>query len=218
MLYLYTDGITEQPDDKGVLFGEERLVESIDGLLAAGTPALGTGASPLLSALLAVVTAHAAGVEQADDCTQLVVRWNGDGRAARTFPPTQEGIAQASAFLDETIDEIGATAADRAPRLAALGPTLHIVLDEIASNIVKHSGATGFSVEVAFPSDPAGVQLVFSDDGAPYDPLAHADPDTALSAEERPIGGLGILMVKKMSDSVTYERVRDRNVLTVFKS
>ena len=218
VLYLYTDGITEQPDDKGVLFGEERLAESIDGLLAAGTPALGTGASPLLSALLAVVTAHAAGVEQADDCTQLVVRWNGDGRAARTFPPTQEGIAQASAFLDETIDEIGATAVDRAPRLAALGPTLHIVLDEIASNIVKHSGATGFSVEVAFPSDPAGVQLVFSDDGAPYDPLAHADPDTALSAEERPIGGLGILMVKKMSDSVTYERVRDRNVLTVFKS
>ena len=66
-------------------------------------------------------------------------------------------------------------------------------------------------------ADPAGVRLVFSDDGTPYDPLAHVDPDTTLSAAERPIGGLGILMVKKMSDSVDYARVRNRNVLTIFK-
>ena len=219
MLYLYTDGMTEQPDDKGVLFGEERLADSIDRLLAAGTPVLGTGASPLLSALVAVVTAHAAGVEQADDCTQMVVRWNGNGcaSASRTFPPTQEGIAQASAFLDEAIGEFGAKAAGRAPNLAALSPALHIILDEIASNVVKHSGATGFELAIERTDDPPGVKLVFSDDGSPYDPLAHADPDTKLSAAERPIGGLGILMVKKMSDSISYERIRNRNFLTVLK-
>ena len=216
MLYLYTDGVTEQPDDKGELFGEERLLASIDGLLGAGTVPLAPGASPLLSALFAVVTAHAAGVEQADDCTQLVVRWNGDGtqeppdRAARAFPPTQEGIAQASAYLDETI---AAAAADAAP----LAPSLHIILDEIASNIVKHSGASSFELALEFTKDPAGVKIVFADDGMPYDPLAHADPDTSLPADKRPIGGLGIMMVKKLSDSVAYERARDRNVLTVFK-
>ena len=49
---------------------------------------------------------------------------------------------------------------------------LHVILDEIASNIVKHSGASGFEVDVEFTEDPAGVRLVFADDGAPYDPLA----------------------------------------------
>ena len=96
--------------------------------------------------------------------------------------------------------------------------SLRIIIDEIASNIVTHSGASGFELEVERVEAPAGIKLVFSDDGAPFDPLAHADPDTSLSAAERPIGGLGILMVKKMSDSVSYERVRNRNVLTVFKS
>ena len=61
------------------------------------------------------------------------------------------------------------------------------------------------------------MELRFIDDGAPYDPLAHTDPDTTLSAEERPIGGLGIMMVKKIADAVTYSRDGDRNTLTVFK-
>ena len=61
------------------------------------------------------------------------------------------------------------------------------------------------------------MKIVFIDDGVAYDPLAHADPDTTLSAEERPIGGLGILMVKKMSDSVSYMRSHYRNFLTVVK-
>ena len=217
LIYLYTDGMTEQPDGKGELFGEARLVNSVDALVETGTAALGHGESPLLSALVAVVAAHAAGVEQADDCTQLIIRWNGNGCAPRPFPPTQEGIARASAYLDETMAGIDANAADGAPRFASLAPTLHIILDEIASNIVKHSGASGFELEIERTEDPPGVKLVFIEDGAPYDPLAHADPDTSLSATDRPIGGLGILMVKKMSDSVFYERVRNRNFLTVFK-
>ena len=212
MLYLYTDGITEQPDAKGELFGEERLLHSIDGILEAGTAALKPGASPLLTTLIAAVAAHASGVEQADDCTQLIVRYNGDGeregegRFSRAFPPTQEGIAQASAFLDEALGQGSKTHS-----------SLHVILDEICSNIVKHSGATGFEVSIELARDPDGVKLVFSDDGTPYDPLAQAAPDTSLPAADRPIGGLGILMVRKMSDAVSYERIRDRNVLTVFK-
>ena len=51
----------------------------------------------------------------------------------------------------------------------------------------------------------------------PYNPLAHADPDTSLAADERPIGGLGILMVKKLADSVSYLRKYNRNFVTVLK-
>ena len=102
-------------------------------------------------------------------------------------------------------------------RLPSLAPALHVILDEICSNIVKHSGASGFEVDFEMLAEPCGIKLTFVDDGSPYDPLSHEDPDTALPAEKRPIGGLGIMMVKKMTDSIKYERKHDRNFLTVVK-
>ena len=76
-LYLYTDGITEQPDEKNELFGEERLLLTVDGLLENGTPVFSGARSPMPGAVLACVHAHGLGVEQADDQTQLVIRYNG---------------------------------------------------------------------------------------------------------------------------------------------
>lgn len=203
-IYLYTDGITEQPDAKNVLFGEERLEQDISSMLAGGTPLFEGSRSRILGAVLACVRAHGLGVEQADDCTQLLLRFNGT-RRAKSFPSTQAGVAAASDFLDETVER------------KSLLPTLHIILDEICSNIVKHSGATCFEVDLEEEENPECVKMSFIDDGDEYDPLSHTDPDTTLSAAERPIGGLGIMMVKKMSDSVTYERVGNRNVFTVVK-
>ena len=84
-------------------------------------------------------------------------------------------------------------------------------------NIVKFSGATGFEVDFERTVSPDGVRLVFIDDGIEYNPLAHSDPDTSLGADERQIGGLGILMVKKLADDISYRRERNRNILTVFK-
>ena len=207
MLYLYTDGITEQPDLRGELFGEDRLLFSMKTMLAGGGAALERGDSPLLRSLFRAVSAHGGGAELADDCTQLLLRYNGDGgeggrRFTRSFPAVQKGVADASAFIDEIIE-------------TADSPKVHIVLDEIASNIVKHSGATGFELSVELLDSPAGVRLVFADDGAPYDPLEHTDPDTTLPAEERPIGGLGIMMVKKMSSSISYRHADGRNILTI---
>ena len=203
-IYLYTDGITEQPDAKNVLFGEERLENAVATMLADGTPLFDGSRSNLLGAVLACVRAHGLGVEQADDCTQLVLRFNGT-RRSKVFPPTQDGIAAASDFLDEMVER------------RSLLPTLHIILDEICSNIVKHSGANGFEIDLEQMENPEGVKMTFIDDGEAYDPLSHNDPDTTLSAAERPIGGLGIMMVKKMSDSVSYERIGNRNVFTVVK-
>ncbi|MBO6067415.1 MAG: ATP-binding protein, partial [Kiritimatiellae bacterium] len=101
-----------------------------------------------------------------------------------------------------------------APDMAAL----HVILDEICSNIVKHSGASMFEVAIEPLADRPGVKLTFADDGTAYDPLSHLDPDTTLSAAERPIGGLGIMMVKKMADAVVYAREQGRNRLCVSKS
>ena len=201
VLFLYTDGVTEAMDRKGELFGEERL---------AATLAAVSSSSPdtVCGVVRVAVAAFADGAPAVDDLTVLAVQYvRQSERFVRSFPPTQEGICQASAYLDECLKEQPPDAQS----------SLHIILDEIASNIVKHSGASGFEVDVEFTEDPAGVRLVFVDDGVPYDPLSHADPDTKLPAAERPIGGLGIMMVKKMADSISYERARNRNFLTVFK-
>lgn len=201
VLFLYTDGVTEAMDRKGELFGEERL---------AATLAAVSSSSPdtVCGVVRVAVAAFADGATAVDDLTVLAVQYvRQSERFVRSFPPTQEGICQASAYLDECLKE----------QPPGAQSSLHIILDEIASNIVKHSGASGFEVDVEFTEDPAGVRLVFVDDGVPYDPLSHADPDTKLPAAERPIGGLGIMMVKKMADSISYERARNRNFLTVFK-
>jgi len=70
-LYLYTDGLTEQTDSNGVLFGEERLRAGLEGGAVLAHPETCTGT------VLALVEAHAAGVEQSDDRTQLLLRWRG---------------------------------------------------------------------------------------------------------------------------------------------
>lgn len=211
-LFLYTDGVTEAMDAKGALFGDGRLVETLN-VAPSGEPA------SVCALVRAAVAAFAAGMPPADDLTVLAVqrlapphRAGGPSsapppvRAARPFPATQAGLAAAMAALDAEVADVPGD----------VRAALDVMLDEIVSNIVAHSGASAFEMTVA--RTERGVKLVFSDDGRPYDPLARGDPDTSLDAASRPIGGLGILMVKKMASSLAYDRVDGRNVLTVVKN
>ena len=67
-------------------------------------------------------------------------------------------------------------------------------------------------------SDTCSITIVFIDQGVPYNPLEREDPDVSLGAEEREIGGLGIFMVKKTMDRITYAYADGMNVLTIEKS
>jgi serine phosphatase RsbU (regulator of sigma subunit)/anti-sigma regulatory factor (Ser/Thr protein kinase) len=200
-LFLYTDGVTEAMDPSGALFGERRLEETLRAA-PDGDPA---GLDRLVRA---AVAAFAAGAPAADDLTVLAVQQLTPPRfAVKTFPATREGLAASSDFLDAFL-----AGAD-----PALVPPLHVMLDEIVSNVVNYSGATAFDLDVA-AAGTTFARLTVSDDGRPYDPLAHDDPDTTLAAEDRPIGGLGILIVKKMADTVIYRRDANRNILTLTKT
>lgn len=200
-LFLYTDGVTEATDAAGALFGETRLAETLRAA-SDGDP------SSVCRLVRAAVAAFAAGAPAADDMTVLAVRRLTPPRhAACAFPATLDGLAGASAFLDRILE--GA-----APALAA---PLHVILDEIVSNVVHHSGATFFEVDASV-AGRTDARMSISDDGRPYDPLAHDDPDTSLSAADRPIGGLGILIAKKLADTLAYRRESDRNILTLAKA
>jgi len=109
-----------------------------------------------------------------------------------------QGMSEAQAFLESFCPQ----------------PKPAIVMDEIVSNIVRCSGSDEFSVSLTV-SD-SGFTMTFSDAGTPFDPTQDAaSPDISAAAADRPIGGLGLFMVRKMSKSVTYQRLNDKNVLTV---
>lgn len=101
-----------------------------------------------------------------------------------------------------------------------VGFQLSLALDEAVANSVNYAYAEGTEGQVILEADKDATSLVFRliDEGVPFDPTAgDHEVDTTLSAEERPIGGLGIFLIQQMMDSVTYQRQGNRNVLTMVK-
>ena len=127
---------------------------------------------------------------------------------ARTYKPTREDLARATADLEAALEGV--------PLRARM--QLMVAADEIFANIVRYSQATSWSFGVTFTESPRAVTLVFEDDGVAFDPLEARDPDTTLSAADRPVGGLGILIVRKTMSPVTYARRDGLNVLTLGKN
>jgi len=96
---------------------------------------------------------------------------------------------------------------------------MHVVIDELLTNIISYAYPDGarhdISIKVELSADRLKVSMV--DDGIPFNPLGIETPDTELALEERKIGGLGIHLVRKMMDRVSYQRRIDKNVIAVVK-
>lgn len=122
--------------------------------------------------------------------------------------PDMASISTVSDFFDNCLEEFAIP--------LRIGYSLKVVTDEIFSNIVHYSGATGS--EILFRNDADRITLVFADDGKPYNPLEAEEPDITAGFEERKIGGLGLFMVKKMAESVQYEYAAGKNQMTVVLS
>lgn len=95
---------------------------------------------------------------------------------------------------------------------------IDIAVEEIFVNIVHYAyqGAAG-KARVRLQERPAAVEIIFKDEGIPYNPLKKKDPDVTLSAGDRPIGGLGIYMVKKSMDHVSYDYKDGQNIFRIQK-
>jgi anti-sigma regulatory factor (Ser/Thr protein kinase) len=96
---------------------------------------------------------------------------------------------------------------------------MHLSLEEVVTNVIVHGyKQTGNkTVQVRLAARPGEVIVEVEDEAPPFDPLARAAPDLDLPLEERPIGGLGIHLVKNLMDAVTYQRDGNRNRLTLTK-
>lgn len=100
----------------------------------------------------------------------------------------------------------------------AIAAKFMLVFDEVVSNALNHGHiGTLPTIDISIAVGPGTVRAEVIDDGKAFDPLAAPPPDTTLSAQDRPIGGLGILLVRKLMDDVTYTRENGRNRLRFSK-
>lgn len=97
---------------------------------------------------------------------------------------------------------------------------LTLALEEAVVNVMNYAYAEGTvgQVNILATSDGHRLRFVITDSGKPFDPTKVAEADTTLSVEERPVGGLGIFLVKKIMDVVSYEYTDGQNVLTLEKT
>ncbi len=128
--------------------------------------------------------------------------------------------------LKNSIGEISPAADELDRLLSAHGASeealyvSRLVIDELVSNTVKYGYDDNGEHEIEIDAclDNNALVLRISDDGHAFNPLEAPEPDTSLPAEERPIGGLGIFLVRNMTDSFHYERKDGRNIVTVSKA
>ena len=124
-----------------------------------------------------------------------------------------QNLSQVLSFIDSVLEENGCPMRTKMQ--------IDVAVEEIYVNIASYAygDAEGEAIIRAGVTDaPKSVEITFIDSGTPYDPLKKEDPDVTLSADKRPIGGLGIFMVKKSMDDMIYEYKDGQNCLTIKKN
>jgi len=102
----------------------------------------------------------------------------------------------------------------------ALGMSVNLALEEAFTNIVNYAfeDRDPHDIDVSFLLNGDQMKITITDDGKHYDPTKQPDPDTGLPAEDRPIGGLGIFLIRKIMDRIDYRREGNKNHLILIKN
>lgn len=196
-IFLYTDGVTEATDKNNQLYGEERLLETVNRNIVMDT-------RKLCEAVKSDVDQFVGEAPQFDDITMLSVEIQYiRGENSITVIADDKSMIPVSEFAKSLTEKLAVV-----PKVAN---KVSIAVDEIYSNIINYSGAE--LATISYEIKDGRLYITFTDDGIPYNPLEAEEPDITLSAEERKIGGLGIFMVKKMTESMEYTYEDDKNIL-----
>ena len=215
-LLLYTDGLTEamyfSSDGSRKLFGEHRVLHDVQKNCKAS-------AIEVIDFLKQHVSVFADGTEQSDDLTMLFLR-HGIAQEAGTTPSrrlimknemTEVGRLRTFFFSvcrEHNIDDDTAK-------------TLNLALEEWVANVINYAYPKGMRGHVEVTADVSDdvLTLVIKDHGVAFDPTQHAEADIDAELEDRPIGGLGIHLVRTIMDTVEYQRTADGyNRITLTKA
>lgn len=198
-IFLYTDGVTEANNINYELFGEDRLLESLNEKKELTV-------KQLCNKLKSDVDRFVGNALQSDDITMLAVKLNcllSDDSI--TVSPDDNSMNLVYSFIDKKLKDLEID--------KSLSNKIKLVTDEIYSNIINYSSAT--RAKVSFCKTNKSIYLTFYDNGKPYNPLATESPDTSLSAKDRDEGGLGIYIVKKTASRIDYSNKDGFNIMTI---
>ena len=177
----------------------------------------------LAAAFVTVITANA---QKNDNARQMRERPSAEQMTEQRAKKMSETL-----LLDEEItvqndvkqvEQLGIFVKDVMNRLnigKSLASQLRLAVEEAVVNVMEYAypaGSTG-EINIKVTSDGHRLRFVITDTGIPFNPTEAASADTTLSAEERPVGGLGIFLVRQMMDSINYERIGGKNVLKLRK-
>jgi sigma-B regulation protein RsbU (phosphoserine phosphatase) len=208
-LFLYTDGLTEGRNSRNQLFGRERVLQMTSDCGS-------TDPKQLVETATAQVRLFSENTEQSDDLTLLAIRYT---------PSREQDIMSEELILHNDVKEVeklGTFVKQVSEQLnldKSLTGKLRLAVEEAVVNVMEYAYPSGSKGEVSIRATFNGKRLKFiiTDSGISFNPTEVLTADTTLSVEERPIGGLGILLVRELMDSVNYERINGKNVLTLSK-
>lgn len=201
LLFLYTDGITDAQNMQAEFYGINNL-KSILADYKNLSPKL------LCEQVLDDVGKFSNNSTQFDDETVLAIKFIGKQPINKiTIPTNLEKLQDIHNFIDMQTNGMDIP--------TNFQNKLKIIVDEIASNIIKFSQSK--TMELSMNKNKNGIELCFVDFGLPFNPLTQKEADTTLSSSEREIGGLGIHIVKKMADDINYKYESQKNILKIIK-
>ena len=208
-IFLYTDGLTEAMNIKHKQFGIKRVKE----VLAANHQLL---PQQLLEAINHQVREFVGDAEQSDDLTMLAIHYTPkhfESTLAETLLIKNDihEVSKFSTFIKSVMEKLSIE--------KTLARQLRLAIEEAVVNVIDYAYPAGQegNIEVQIMSDGHTLKTVLIDSGVAFDPTAKEKADTSLSAEDRQIGGLGILLVRELMDSINYERIDGQNILTLIK-
>ncbi|MBR5309650.1 MAG: SpoIIE family protein phosphatase [Oscillospiraceae bacterium] len=208
-IFLYTDGVTEATNLENKLYGEERLLEFMNNNS-------NLEATEFLPALKENIDEFVGEAPQFDDITMMMFDYKlqkgGVQMTKRIFPAKDELLPDVLGFVEETLESYECS--------MKIQMAVCVAIEEVFVNIAHYAYGDGegdVDFGIGFDENSREVTFRVADKGTPFNPLDIPDPDITLPAEEREIGGLGILITKKTMDSVTYAYENGENVMTMIK-
>ena len=210
--FLYTDGLTEAMNAKHELFGVPRLTSALNELAAGGN----IQSESLVGFMTERVKAFVQDAEQSDDLTMLAFQYT-PKQEEITFRDTLvianklEEITRLNAFVKSVTTALNIE--------SGLANKLKLAVEEVVTNIISYAypNKAEDQVEIVVEADKSLIRFIITDSGVEFDPTSVSKADTTLTLDERPIGGLGIFLVRNLMDSINYERTDNKNRLRLEK-
>ena len=210
LLFLYTDGLTEAKNNRRQQFSLSRVMAVLEG-------AASLSPQQLLEKMTAEVHAFVEDAEQSDDLTMLAIRYTPVNRELvldeeQTLRNDVLQVPELNAFVKDVVDRLHID-----PMIAK---NLQLAVEEAVVNVMKYAypeGTEGY-VHIRMRSDGHLLEVVITDAGVFFDPTAKEKADINIPIQERQIGGMGILLVREMMDTINYERTDGKNILTLKKN